>query len=92
LGWTSEDVLGGYRSACHLRLDPQDEQFYCTNSQARWDRTGNVIRMPRGARFADGLQFAFAKIAWDGHVVFLPELGGNPPRAKARALLWPGRA
>ena len=92
LGWTSEDVLGGYRSACHLRLDPQDEQFYCTNSQARWDRTGNVIRMPPGARFADGLQFAFAKIAWDGHVVFLPGLGGNPPRAKARALLWPGRA
>jgi hypothetical protein len=92
LGWTSEDVLGGYRSACHLWLDPQDEQFYCTNSRARWDRTGNVIRMPRGARFADGLQFAFAKIAWDGHVVFLPGLGGNPPRAKARALLWAGRA
>jgi hypothetical protein len=92
LAWTSEDVLGGYRSACHLRFDPQDEQFYCTNSRARWDRTGNVIRMPRGAGFADGLQFAFAKMAWDGHVVFLPGLGGNPPRAKARALLWPGRA
>jgi hypothetical protein len=89
LGWTSEDVRGGYRSACHLRFDPHDEQFYCTNSQGRWDRTGNVIRMPPGARFADGLQFAFAKVAWDGHVVFLPWLGGNPPRAKARALLWP---
>jgi hypothetical protein len=91
LGWTSEDVLGGYRSACHLRFDRRDEQFYCTNSAARWDRTGRAIRVPRGARFADGLQFAFAKVAWDGHVVFLPGLGGNPPRAKARALLWPRR-
>jgi hypothetical protein len=91
LGWTSEDVLGGYRSACHLRFDRQDEQFYCTNSPARWDRTGRAIRIPRGARFADGLQFAFAKVAWDGHVVFLPGLGGNPPRVDAHALLWPGR-
>jgi hypothetical protein len=91
LGWTSEDVLGGYRSACHLRFDRRDQQFYCTNSSARWDRTGGAIRVPRGARFADGLQFAFAKAAWDGHVVFLPGLGGNPPRRRARALLWPGR-
>jgi hypothetical protein len=35
LGWTSEDVRGGYRSACHLRLDRRDEQFYCPNSPAR---------------------------------------------------------
>jgi hypothetical protein len=27
LGWTSEDVLGGYRSACHLRLDRSKEQL-----------------------------------------------------------------
>jgi hypothetical protein len=92
LGWTSEDVLGGYRSACHLRFSRRVEQFYCTNSSARWDRTGRAIRIPHGARFADGLQFAFAKVAWDGHVVFLPGLGGNPPRAAARALLWPRRA
>lgn len=89
LGWTSEDVRGGYRSACHLRFDARAEQFYCTNSPARWNRTGRAIRLPPGATFADGLQFAFAKIAWDGHVVFLPGLGGNPPRAHATALLWP---
>ena len=64
LGWTSEDVRGGYRSACRLRLDRRDEQFYCTNSPARWDRTGRPIHVPRGAKLADGLQFAFAKIAW----------------------------
>jgi hypothetical protein len=91
LGWTSEDVLGGYRSACHLRLDRRDQQFYCTNSPARWDRTGRPIRVPHGAKFADGLQFAFAKVAWDGRVVFLAGLGGNPPRARARGLLWPRR-
>jgi hypothetical protein len=39
----------------------------------------------------DGLQFAVAKIAWDGHVVFLPGLGGNPPRAAAYAQLWPAK-
>jgi hypothetical protein len=63
-----------------------------TNSPARWDRTGRPLRVAHGAKFADTLQFAFAKIAWDGHVVFLPRLGGNPPRAKARAVLGPGRA
>jgi hypothetical protein len=89
LGWTWQDVRGGYRSACRLRLDPRDEQFYCTNLAARWDRTGRVIRAPRGAKFPDGLQFAFAKVAWDSHVVFLPGLGGNPPRAAAAKLLWP---
>jgi hypothetical protein len=89
LGWTSEDVRGGYRSACHLRFDRRDEQFYCTNTPARWDRAGRVIRTPPGAAFPDGLQFAFAKIAWDGHVVFLAGLGGNPPRAAAYAQLWP---
>jgi hypothetical protein len=89
LGWTSEDVLGGYRSACDLRFDRRLEQFWCTNSSARWDRTGRVIRRPPGARFDDGLQFAFAKIAWDGHVVFLAGLGGNAPRDPARSLLWP---
>lgn len=91
LGWTSEDVRGGYRSACHLRFDRQAEQFYCTNSPARWDRAGRVIRIPSGAPFPDGMQFAFAKIAWDGHVVFLPGLGGNPPRAAAYAQLWPAK-
>jgi hypothetical protein len=91
LGWTSEDVQGGYRSACDLRFDRREEQFYCANSRARWDRTGRAIRLPHGARFADGLQLAFAKVAWDGHVVFIPGSGGNPPRARARALLWPQR-
>jgi len=91
LGWTSEDVQGGYRSACHLRFQTRDEQFYCTNSSARWDRAGRVIRMPAGASFPDGLQFAFAKIGWDGHIVFLPGLGGNPPRATAYAQLWPSK-
>ncbi len=84
LGWTSEDVLGGYRSACHLRLDRSKEQFYCANSPARWDRTGRAIRIPHGARFADGLQFAFAKVAWDGHVVFIPgsSAAGVGPRVR----------
>ncbi len=91
LGWTSEDVQGGYRSACQLRFQPRDKQFSCTDSPARWDRAGRVLRMPPGARFPDGLQFAFAKIGWDGHIVFLPGLGGNPPPATAYTQLWPSK-
>lgn len=91
LGWTTEDLLGGYRSSCHLRFDRRDEQFSCTNSSARWNRTGNPLRVPPGASAAEGLQFAFAKVSWDGHVVLLAGSGENPPRAKARALLWPRR-
>jgi hypothetical protein len=91
IGWRSEDILGGYRSSCDLRLDRRREQFYCTNSAARWDRVGRVIRRPAGARFGDPLQFAFAKIAWDGDVVMIAGMDGNPPRNPARHLLWPDR-
>jgi hypothetical protein len=90
LGWTSEDVRGGDRSACRLRFDGRDEEVYCTNSVARWDRAGRVVRMPPGAGVPDGPQFAFANAAWDGQMVFLPGLAVNPPRASADALLWPG--
>jgi hypothetical protein len=90
IGWTWEDVLGGYRSRCDLRLDRRRQQFFCTNLDARWDRVGRVITRPPGARFSDPLQFAFAKIAWDGHVVMVPGIDENPPRPPAAHALWPG--
>jgi hypothetical protein len=58
------------------------EQFYCTNSAARWDRVGRVIRRPAGARFSEPLQYAFAKVAWDGHVVLIAGIDQNPPVAR----------
>ena len=90
IGWKWEDRAGGYRSACDLRLDSARDEFYCTNSTARWDRVGRVIRRPAGARFDDPLQFTFAKVTWDGHVVFIPGLEENPPQHAARSMLWPG--
>jgi hypothetical protein len=89
LGWTDESVLGGYTSRCHLRLDRRDDQFFCTNIAARWDRVGRVIRRPPGAHVDDNLQFAFAKVAWDGHVVLATGIVGNPPRQPALRMLWP---
>jgi beta-lactam-binding protein with PASTA domain len=50
-----------------------------------------VIRRPAGARFGDPLQFAFAKIAWDGDVVMIAGMDGNSPRDPARRLLWATR-
>jgi hypothetical protein len=91
IGWTDENVLGGYRSTCHLRLDRPHQQFYCTNLDARWDRVGRVITRPAGARFGDALQFAFAKIAWDGHLVLVSGIDENPPRQSAARILWPQR-
>lgn len=90
VGWTFEDRLGGYRSRCHLRLDLHDQQFYCTNMTARWDRVGRVLEHPPGARVPDPLQFTFAKVAWDGHLVFVPGLDEGPPRARYARALWPG--
>jgi hypothetical protein len=89
IGWTDETILGGYRSGCHLKLDREHDQFYCTNNSARWDRVGRVITRPPVAHFDDPLQFAFAKIAWDSHVVLIAGLDGNPPREPALHLLWP---
>lgn len=65
----NETVLGGYRSACHLRFDQRDQQFYCTNSPARG--TGPAERSAHGPGLGAPmeLQFAFAKVAWGGHVV-----------------------
>jgi hypothetical protein len=62
-------VLGGYTSRCDMRLDRRLEQFYCANIDARWDRFGRVITRPRSAGVDDPLEFRFAKVAWDGHVV-----------------------
>ena len=89
IGWTWQLMQGGYTSRCNLRLDTRDDQFFCRNIDARWDRVGRVITRPRGARFNDPLQFAFAKVAWDGHVVLVSGFGGNPPREPALRLLWP---
>ena len=58
--------------------------------RARWDRVGRVLKRPPGARVNDPLQFTFAKIAWDGHVVMLSDRGERPPGAAATKLLWPG--
>lgn len=90
IGWKWEDRAGGYRSACDLRLDKIHDEFYCTNSTAGWDRVGRVIHPPAGTRSVDPLQFAFAKVTWDGHVVFVPGLDENPPQDAARSMLWPG--
>ncbi len=90
IGWKWEAQDGGYRSACDLRLDKVDDEFYCTNSSARWDRVGRVIQRPAGSRVYDPLQFAFAKVTWDGHVVFVPGLDESPPQDAARSRLWPG--
>jgi hypothetical protein len=90
IGWKWEAQDGGYRSACDLRLDKVDDEFYCTNSSARWDRVGRVIQRPAGTRVDDALQFAFAKVTWDGHVVFVPGLDESPPQDAARSLLWSG--
>jgi hypothetical protein len=90
IGWTYEGIYGGYRSDCHLRLDRAHDQFYCTNIRARWDRVGRVIERPPGARVNDPLQFAFAKIAWDGHVVLFTGIDENPPSGAEVRALWPG--
>lgn len=90
IGWKWQEQEGGYRSSCNLRLDKVHDEFYCTNSTARWDRVGRVIRRPAGARFNDPLQFAFAKVTWDGHVAFFPGIDENPPQDWARGILWPG--
>lgn len=90
LGWTEDGTQGGYRSRCQLTLDRAHDEFYCTNMRARWDRVGRVIARPRGARINDPLQFIFAKIAWDGHVILTTRFSTNPPGAAAIHLLWPG--
>jgi hypothetical protein len=89
IGWKDESILGSYTARCDLQLDRHDDQFYCTNMDARWDRVGRVITRPPGARINAPLQFAFAKIAWDGHVVLASGSIENPPRAPALRTLWP---
>jgi hypothetical protein len=90
IGWKWEVQPGGYRSACDLRLDKAQDEFYCTNSAARWDRVGRVIHRPAGARLNEPLQFTFAKITWDKHVVVVTGLDEPPPQHAAGSLLWPG--
>jgi hypothetical protein len=80
IGWKDEAIAGGYRSGCDLRLDRKQDQFYCTNSGARWDRVGRVITRPAGAHLDDPLQFAFANVSWDGHVILVAGVDSNPPR------------
>ena len=89
IGWKDESILGSYTARCDLQLDRHDDQFYCTNMDARWDRVGRVITRPPGARISAPLQFAFAKIAWDGQVVIASGTIENPPRAPALRTLWP---
>jgi hypothetical protein len=90
LGSRSEGTIGGYRSRCDLRLDRRRRQFYCTNLKARWDRVGQVIRRPPGARVDDPLQFSYSEVAWDGHVLLAAGTDEGPPRSGAAELLWPG--
>jgi hypothetical protein len=89
IGWTSPFFAGGYAEGCKLQLDDQDDQFYCTNMDARWDRVGRMLERPRGARFSDPLQYAFAKVAWDGLVVLITNRLASPPTGPAVRLLWP---
>jgi len=89
IGWTSPFLQGGYAEQCDLQLDRQDDQFYCTNMNARWDRVGRVIEQPHGARFSDPLQFGFVKVAWDGRVVVITDELASPPPAPAVRILWP---
>jgi hypothetical protein len=89
LGWTSENIRGGYRSGCQLRLDRKRKEFYCANNSARWDRVGRVIRRPAGEHIKDPLAFSFAKVAWDGQVVMIAGVAGQPPAERALRMLWP---
>jgi hypothetical protein len=73
-----------------MRFDPELEQFYCTNMDARWDRVGRVVTRPPGAAHSVPLSFAFAKRAWDGHVVIVGGMSAPPPSGTVLKSLWPG--
>jgi hypothetical protein len=89
IGWRWQTQAGAHTSTCDLRLDRHDDDFYCTNSTARWDRVGRVIRRPTGVRVGEPLEFAFAKRTWDGHIVLIPGDDRTPPDDTAVKLLWP---
>jgi hypothetical protein len=72
------DVPGYSTYRCDLRLDPKDDQFYCENGTARWDRFGSEIRVPPGTA-GQSLPIISARISWDGHV-----LVGSDPAVQSR--------
>lgn len=68
------NVPGYSTYRCDLRLDPKDDQFYCANGTARWDRFGSEIRVPPGAA-GQSLPIISARISWDGHVLVGSDVG-----------------
>ena len=56
---------------------------------ARWDRVRRVLVRPPGASRGDPLNLAFAKVAWDGHVLlhlYEPIAERQIPRSRASLL------
>jgi hypothetical protein len=72
-----------------LRFDSLDDEFFCTNIDARWDRVGRVVTRPPGTHLSDPLQVALAKVAWDGRVMLNRDELSEPPDSSAVRLLWP---
>lgn len=86
IGWRDKT---GYPSACDLRLDRRDEQFYCTNTRARWDLGGRPITIPNsGHDYPTALSFDVAKIAWDGRIIIGGSYTSEIPSSVVKAL-WP---
>lgn len=79
----------GYPSACDMRIDRRDKQFYCTNMRARWDAGGHHITTPNPHDYPIGLSFDVAKIAFDGHVIIGGKFTAEISRTVVREL-WPG--
>ena len=82
-------LTDGYRARCLLRPDRARRQFCCSNLRARWDRVGRVIRRPPDARRGEPLLLLFAKLAWNGHVLFHAGDGSYANSSVAHHF-WPG--
>lgn len=89
LFWKLE--VGGNASSCDIRLDRSDDQFYCTNSTARWNRIGAVIRTPRGSSAHDPLPMILLTVSWDGQLIARFGEQGVAASPSVLRSLWPPR-
>jgi hypothetical protein len=74
--------------ACRLRLDRQDDDFYCTNLGVRWDRVGRVIALPASESYIGANETLNVKVAWDGQLLIQQGFGPEIGRAAVHRL-WP---
>jgi hypothetical protein len=74
--------------ACGLRLDRQDDDFYCTNLGVRWDRVGRVIALPASESYIGANETLNVKVAWDGQLLIQQGFGPEIGRAAVHRL-WP---